>query len=401
MQPMQPNQPIAPLPAGPPKRGVPGIVIALGLSVVFCVVVAVGGALFVGAVVLPFLRDPLGALLPPGDAQAKDLAVSADGRWLAVSYGPSIFPEPKVKDYSVQVIDLGRIQTAPLVFRGHNTTAYSVAISPEGEWVAAEGDHDTARVWNTRDPAAPPILLPGLAQGNTGLGFSPTGTLLASSNNGVQLWDLAQPARPLATLDPTESADAWVFSADGQSLVISQGSALRRWDLRQPTAPPTALPAQDHWWNTLAFAGTDLLAARFTIDSTTDDRWLEIAQSVRPCRPRRSFRCPNKRSGRRSAPFRVTTIWRLVLMVSCWPPVQRWADRISTVVNRAPRRGRWTTSPLCWPSAPTARRWWRVVARMCGYGICASRGRSLNQSPGPRMWATPDAGAGAVGKWMC
>jgi WD40 repeat protein len=277
MQPIPPAQPITPLPAGPPKREVPGIVIALGLSVVFCAVVAVGGALFVGSVVLPFLRDPLGALLPPGDAQAKDLAVSADGRWLAVSYGPSIFPEPKVKDYSVQVYDLGRIQTAPLVFRGHNTTAYSVAISADGEWVAAEGDNDTARVWNTRDPAAPPILLPGLEQGNTGLGFSPRGLLLASSNQGIQLWDLAQPALPLATLDPTENADSWVFSADGQTLVISQGRALRRWDLRQPTDPPTVLPEQDRWWNTLAFADEDLLAARHTTAAGTDDWQLEVA----------------------------------------------------------------------------------------------------------------------------
>ena len=106
--------------AGPQKRGVPGIVIALGgPSVVFCEWRWPWAARCLWAVVLPFLRDPLGALLSPGDAQAKDLAVSADGRWLAVSYGPSpVFPEPKVKDYSVQVIDLGRIQTAPWVYRG-------------------------------------------------------------------------------------------------------------------------------------------------------------------------------------------------------------------------------------------------------------------------------------------
>lgn len=74
--------------------------------------------------------------------------------------------------------------------RGHNRSVASVALSPDGRWLATSGWDNIVRVW--RLGGAEPEAWASLDASQSQVAFHPSGGLLAtgSAGSGVYLWDL-------------------------------------------------------------------------------------------------------------------------------------------------------------------------------------------------------------------
>jgi hypothetical protein len=106
------------------------------------------------------------------------------------------------EDQAVRVWDLRQPQVVPLVLIGHQQTVFSVTFSKDGHWLASGSADATVRLWDMRQPqAAPLVLLCQDCQSGSllnsdsvySVAFSPDGNWLASgSQEGkVRLWPLS------------------------------------------------------------------------------------------------------------------------------------------------------------------------------------------------------------------
>ena len=67
----------------------------------------------------------------------------------------------------------------------------SFAFSPDGSHVASTIQDAAVRVWDLRQPTAPPLVLSGHRGNAYSVAFAPDGNRLASANeDGVRIWPL-------------------------------------------------------------------------------------------------------------------------------------------------------------------------------------------------------------------
>jgi WD40 repeat protein len=111
--------------------------------------------------------------------------------------------------------------------------AASVALSPDGQKLAAGVANNAIRLWNVAD-GTPLRTLTGHAAAVEAVAFSPDGTILASADQRgtIKLWDLAG-ARELRTLTGhTSWVDSLAFSPDGHTLASGSGDrSVRLWEV--------------------------------------------------------------------------------------------------------------------------------------------------------------------------
>jgi WD40 repeat protein len=137
---------------------------------------------------------------------------------------------------------------------------YSLALSPDGKWIASGGADRTVRIWNA-DTGEQVHYLTGHDSAVTSVAFSPDGRQLASAGGlrrrGLFLWDV----RTGQQSAPLQPCDGWVsavrFSPDGKSLLAAVGMGSRGkglvawWDLatskrrRGPDGRELAYPNND------------------------------------------------------------------------------------------------------------------------------------------------------------
>jgi serine/threonine protein kinase/WD40 repeat protein len=196
--------------------------------------------------------------LPPPAFRLRHVACSADGRVIASAqpWGGSVWHS----DQPGKLIPL----------KDHPDTR-SIAVSPDGLWVATGSHHGTGvKVWEAHTGQLVKELLP--EEGHMRAGFSPDGKWLATSGDGgLRLWAVASlqeqlridggvfafspdgrllaveagqgavrliapdTGREYARLeDPNQDRAAWLdFSPDGAQLVVNgEVQALHLWDLR-------------------------------------------------------------------------------------------------------------------------------------------------------------------------
>lgn len=112
------------------------------------------------------------------------LAISPDGRYLASGAG----------DATLQLWDLRSLQPVGEPVQGHQHWVLSVAFSPDGSVLASGSTDGTVRLWNTesRRPLGPPLR--GHSDWVNSVAFSPDGKTLASasSDRTIWLWQLSE-----------------------------------------------------------------------------------------------------------------------------------------------------------------------------------------------------------------
>lgn len=191
------------------------------------------------------------------------LALSADGRTIAVASGDGVSAPPKI---SVAEGSDGFHDVHTL--SGHTLPITSLAFSPDGQFLASGSDDTTIRVWSLADGSAGTTL-----RGHTdmvlALAYTADGTTLASgSQDGtLRLWDVdsgLQIGRPL------QFGDGYVWSlapsADGGTLTAANGTTVVDWPFSRQ-----------------AWLDSACRLAQRTLTEEERIRYLPTGTAVRPC----------------------------------------------------------------------------------------------------------------------
>lgn len=122
-------------------------------------------------------------------------------------------------DYQIRLWDL---QTGDClqILTGHRRSVNTLALSPDGQWIASGSLDATIRLWNLRQPDQPPRILAGHSQRVWSVAFSPSGRTLASASEDhtVKLWDVASGECQQSFAKDAASNAIVGFSPDGRLL---------------------------------------------------------------------------------------------------------------------------------------------------------------------------------------
>jgi eukaryotic-like serine/threonine-protein kinase len=195
-------------------------------------------------------RPELRTLALPTTAESHSVAVSPDGRLLAVGcaapFTMGTRENPPVPAYVVSLPD-GRVRHELV---GHTRLVNAVTFRPDGKRLATLGDEGMIRVWDIGSGrqlrairvGAPFYPASGVA---LGLHWSPDGRRLATANgNGpIRIWD---PETGQETARMAQQARSVAWSPDGTRIAAGGGSgmAVLAWDARddRPRGPVIAGP---------------------------------------------------------------------------------------------------------------------------------------------------------------
>jgi WD40 repeat protein/serine/threonine protein kinase len=174
------------------------------------------------------------ALPPPSSLESHSIALSPDGRLLAVGcalpFSLNSGEFPSVPTYLISLPD-GRLRHE---LGGHIRFVWAVTFRPDGRRLATMGDEGTIRIWDTGSGREVTTISTGrgLAQPGVGVCWSPDGRRLASVavEGFLRIWD-AETGRQTTQIAQKTRAVAW--SPDGTriaSALIDTGLEVRGWD---------------------------------------------------------------------------------------------------------------------------------------------------------------------------
>ncbi|HEY0545011.1 MAG TPA: BACON domain-containing carbohydrate-binding protein [Pyrinomonadaceae bacterium] len=117
---------------------------------------------------------------------------------------------------------------------GHNGAVTSVAISPDGQYVASCGTDNNVKLWRVSDGSLVATLT-GHYDGINAVAFSPNGEMLASAgqDRSIKLWDVSNRSL-IRSMGSTEFVLSVAFAPDNQWLTSGGGysdNALKNWRL--------------------------------------------------------------------------------------------------------------------------------------------------------------------------
>jgi WD40 repeat protein len=169
------------------------------------------------------LRPPIG---PGSVGKLFAAALSPDGNLLAVS---GYCGEGTDKPIYLIALPAGSIQRR---LTGHTNVIYSLAFSPNGQWLASGSADRTARLWNAATFECVQTLK-GHTDDINGVAFSPDGRRLAtaSSDGTARLWSAATGEYKAILKGSKASVQCVAWSPDGKTLATgSSDQAIRLWD---------------------------------------------------------------------------------------------------------------------------------------------------------------------------
>jgi WD40 repeat protein len=159
------------------------------------------------------------------------LAISADGRSIAISRGRSVrIWKADAPDHHVDIEALAGDENLP------DYGLWDLAFSPNGHWLASASWDTRVRLWNldNLDEIIPPLKAHSGAAWS--VAFSPDSRTLATGGNDatIKLWNLASLQQTATLRGHTGPVDGLAFSQDGTLLVSASGDGTARlW--RAPT----------------------------------------------------------------------------------------------------------------------------------------------------------------------
>jgi len=199
---------------------------------------------------------PEGAVARLGKGVINDMALSADGRYLAI--GTSLGIELRDSD-TLELISF---------FASHTGDVNSIAVSPDGRILASGAYDGTIKLWNVASGGLIRTLI-GHTDWVNSVAFSPDGRTLASgSHKTIKLWDAAS-GRLIRTLTghkyPVKSV---AFSPDGRTLASgAYDGTIKLWDVASGDLIRT-LTGHTNWVNSVAFSPNGRTLASGSSDET-------------------------------------------------------------------------------------------------------------------------------------
>lgn len=160
--------------------------------------------------------------LSGGGGHIEGLAVSANGQWVAAADW----------DHCVYMWSISEPEK-PIVGRGHEAWIISVSFSPDGSWLASASDDRSLGLWNVHDLGDPPDRSRAHDHWVKTLAWNPVGSGLASASfdGVVKLWSLTSclPTREITAHPGIIWGLAW--SPEGQTVATcGTEGMLRCWN---------------------------------------------------------------------------------------------------------------------------------------------------------------------------
>jgi WD40 repeat protein len=197
-------------------------------------------------------------------AGAKNLAIalSGDGKSVAIA------------DHdSVRILRVDESNLRPVAFGQAKDSLTVLALSGDGIQLAAAGQDNVVRVWDTRQPGKTPKRLRGVSGKVRSLTFSADAkSIAAGSDSGVvRVWGLARPDTSLEIEAHVGMVRSLTFSSDGQ-LLASGGNdgKVSIWNLADPHKTAVVFPAGEAAVTAVLFRKDDRLIFAGSSDGTID-----------------------------------------------------------------------------------------------------------------------------------
>lgn len=157
------------------------------------------------------------------------LALTPDGQTLITSTGDTLYlwdwPTPGTEPHTtVTLTDYGERH-------GMAFTVQHLAVSADGQWLAAQANDQHTRIWSLEQLDASPNLIE--TEIVRDMSFSPDGRFLAiAQDNEIQVWQVGNWESPAHLTGHEDMIWSLAFSADGQLLVsASQDDTVRLWSM--------------------------------------------------------------------------------------------------------------------------------------------------------------------------
>jgi WD40 repeat protein len=139
-----------------------------------------------------------------------------------------------INDHNIRLLDSqsGRLYKE---LQGHAPFIWSLALSPDGRWLASGGSDGSIALWDVHEPVEAELktTLHGHRDRVFGVAFHPDGTLLAggSADHTVSLWNLQTHQLVHRLQGHTQWVNMVVFSPDGRTLASGGiDETIRLWD---------------------------------------------------------------------------------------------------------------------------------------------------------------------------
>jgi WD40 repeat protein len=159
------------------------------------------------------------------------IAISPDGHWLATGS----------HDDTARLWDLtaGDPNATSIILADHESYLLEVSISPDSRWLVTTSADGTARLWDltASDVAAASLVIGGQEESIKAVAFHPDSRWLATGSEGgaVHLWPLAAEdsrSDPMIVTERESRVRDLAFSGDGHWLVSAgQGGVLHLWEV--------------------------------------------------------------------------------------------------------------------------------------------------------------------------
>ncbi len=163
--------------------------------------------------------------LPTAADAVRDVAFSADGKWLAAG---------GCGDKTVHVWEVAAWKKVATL-TGAKDSYYSIAFSPDGRTLASGSVDGNVYLWDTAGWEPRATLPHGVKV--YGVAFTPDGKRLACgcADNTVRLWDTTRHEQVAELRGHTDYVHHLAFSPDGTRLVTASGDmTIRAWDAPAP-----------------------------------------------------------------------------------------------------------------------------------------------------------------------
>jgi WD40 repeat protein len=218
--------------------------------------------------------------LPPNVDSSNCVAVSPDGRLLAVGGGAPFTRDsgavPPISAYLVSLPD-GRVRHK---LTGHKRLVHAVLFRPDGKRLATIGEEGVIRVWDTASGQELRVINPGVAffQRNGVppspiLSWSPDGRQLASvSGDGlIRIWD-PETGTETGRIAQDAYAIAWAPQGNRIALLGRAGLEVRPWDAREARLGEPVLECPGEFY-ALAWSLDDRRLATVSYETDTPSGW--------------------------------------------------------------------------------------------------------------------------------